>query len=103
METKLHRSAQRLSAVLTNVPDGIITADVKGYIQSFNPAAEDIFGYRSGEVFGKPVTVLMPQAYAEGHDEVVESYVALGVARFWGWVRVRLWGAGKMVTNSPST
>lgn len=84
MATKLHRSAHRLSAVLSNVPDGIITADVKGRIQSFNPAAEDIFGYGAGEVLGKPLTVLMPQAYAEAHDQAVKSYVQTGRSKILG-------------------
>ncbi|NJN96647.1 MAG: PAS domain S-box protein [Anaerolineales bacterium] len=54
-------STQRQS-VLDNAADGIITTDEKFIIESFNPAAERIFGYQAAEVIGQPMTMLVPEA-----------------------------------------
>src|SRR5262245_10204220 len=52
-------SAQR-QAVLDNAVDGILTCDEAGVIQSFNAAAERMFGYRAGEIVGRPIADIIP-------------------------------------------
>ena len=54
--------------------DGIITINEHRIIQSYNRAAEDIFGYTADEVIGENVNVLMPSPYREEHDGYVNSY-----------------------------
>lgn len=39
----------RAEAVVEHALDGIITLNEEGLVESFNPAAEQIFGYRGGE------------------------------------------------------
>jgi PAS domain S-box-containing protein len=43
------------------VVDGIITIDKEGIIETFNPAAERIFGYDADEVIGHKINMLMPE------------------------------------------
>ncbi|HIJ39254.1 MAG TPA: diguanylate cyclase, partial [Rhodospirillaceae bacterium] len=50
---------QRLEGIINTVADGIITVDDHGVIQTFNPAAEGIFGFRKEEVIGKNVRTLV--------------------------------------------
>jgi diguanylate cyclase (GGDEF)-like protein/PAS domain S-box-containing protein len=49
----------RTQAVLDSVADGIVTAGQDGLIESFNPAASTLFGYREDQVIGKPLADLI--------------------------------------------
>ena len=53
----LERSEARVRAIIDNTHAGLITLDSHGLIESFNPTAEKLFGYRSdiivGEYFSK--------------------------------------------------
>jgi diguanylate cyclase (GGDEF)-like protein/PAS domain S-box-containing protein len=46
-------------AVLDNVADGIVIAGLTGVIESLNPAARTLFGYRDEDVIGQPLTVMI--------------------------------------------
>jgi PAS domain S-box-containing protein len=83
-EKALEKSNATLRAVLDNVCDGIIVANQRGVIESFNSAAERIFGYRSGEALGQNVTLLMPEPYRNAHNGYIESYLETGKARIIG-------------------
>jgi diguanylate cyclase (GGDEF)-like protein/PAS domain S-box-containing protein len=51
---------QRLEGIINTVADGIVTVDDTGIIQTFNPAAESIFGFRKSEVVGRNIRSLIP-------------------------------------------
>ncbi len=57
----LRAREQRLEGVINTVADGIITVDDRGTIQTFNPAAESIFGFRKEEVIGRNLRSLIPE------------------------------------------
>ena len=80
----LHDREERLQGILDTVADGIVSADERGIIQSFNPAAEKIFGYAASEVIGKNLSILMPEPYAGDHDAYLEKYLATGQAKILG-------------------
>lgn len=67
-------NAALLDAVVKTSPDAIVTIDARGAIQSFNPAAEALFGYSEQEVMGVNVKVLMPQHFAAHHDDDLVRY-----------------------------
>jgi two-component system, LuxR family, sensor kinase FixL len=87
-EIALRESELRLRSILDTVPDGIIVIDERGIVQSFSPAAERLFGYRSGEVAGHNVSMLMPSPYKEAHDSFLERYLRTGERRIIGIGRV---------------
>ncbi len=74
----------RVRAILNSTADGIITMDESGTILSFNPSAEQMFGYQSEEVIGRNVTMLMPPAYREEHGDYLGRYLETGEARVIG-------------------
>ena len=77
-EQALRDREGRISAILENVVDGIITIDAQGSIEALNPAAERIFGYSEGEVQGKNVKLLMPEPYQSQHDGYLQNYLGGG-------------------------
>jgi len=49
-----------LAAIVVCAEDAIIRIDNNGIIQTWNPSAERLFGYRADEIIGRPITVLFP-------------------------------------------
>ena len=76
--------AARLRAILDTTVDGIVTIDEKAIIQSFNKAAERIFGYSAEEVIGQNVKILQPSPYREHHDEFLSNYLRTGIRKIIG-------------------
>jgi PAS domain S-box-containing protein len=80
----LRDSAERLRAILETAVEGIITIDECGVIESFNLAAEKIFGYKARKVIGKNVSILMPSPHREQHDAYLGNYLRTGHAKIIG-------------------
>jgi PAS domain S-box-containing protein len=73
-----------LHAIVDTVAEAIVTIDERGVIETFNPAAQRIFGYNTAEVLGQNVRMLMPEPYRSEHDGYLEHYLKTGEARVIG-------------------
>ncbi len=57
---ELTRSEARYRQLAEGSLDAIVATDRQGLITLFNPAAEQTFGYRSADVVGRPISLLIP-------------------------------------------
>ncbi|MDQ2918489.1 MAG: PAS domain S-box protein [Verrucomicrobiota bacterium] len=86
-EHELRDTASRLRGIVDTAVDGIITIDERGMVETMNPAAERIFGYKADEVVGRNVSMLMPEPYHSEHDGYLERYRKTGERRIIGMDR----------------
>jgi PAS domain S-box-containing protein len=86
-EEALRDNEARLHAVLDTAADGIITIDERGTIESFNQAAEKLFGYPAREAIGQNIGVLIPSPYREEYDRYLSDYRDTGERKILGMGR----------------
>jgi PAS domain S-box-containing protein len=80
----LQESERRFQAVFHTAQDAIVLANHQGRIMSWNPAAESMFGYMAEEIFGQPLTLIMPTRFREAHIKGMERLQMTGEARVLG-------------------
>ncbi|HEX4975073.1 MAG TPA: PAS domain S-box protein, partial [Pseudomonadales bacterium] len=83
-EEHLNEQKTAQTLILNNLADAVITTDQLGLVQSFNAAAEKIFGYSSDELIGQPITLLMTSPDATHHDRYVGNYINTGKSKIIG-------------------
>jgi diguanylate cyclase (GGDEF)-like protein/PAS domain S-box-containing protein len=81
LENEVAAQTKRLSSVIDNIVDGVITISERGNIESLNPSAMRIFGYSEQDVLGKNVKMLMPEPYHSEHDGYLDNYITTGIKK----------------------
>ena len=83
-EQALRDSEARTTTIVRTLADAIITIDERSIIESANPAAESLFGYRESEIIGKKLNMLMPEPFTSNHDRYVRKYLKTGKGKIIG-------------------
>lgn len=79
IERELAVSQARKTAILESALDAILTIDGAGKVISFNPAAEQMFGYPRTEAMGRELAeLIIPQTLREDHRRGLAHYLATG-------------------------
>ncbi len=73
-----------LEALFMFATEGILVADDSGEIVRINPATEKMFGYKSHELLGKKVEVLIPKKHSHNHVKHRTQYQEKPRARSMG-------------------
>lgn len=73
-ELEIENTAQRLNAIFDSSVEGIITISESGKIESFNQAAEDIFGYSGNELLGSNISSLVHETHCDSNNFYVSNY-----------------------------
>ena len=96
---RLRRSEQLASeasaknaAIMHAAGDAIVTIDHLGHMLAVNDAAHRIFGYADGELAGRKVAMLMPEASRAAHEHGLARVVAGGTPRLVGVSNVQVRG-----------
>ena len=78
-EEKLKKSEERARIIIQNALDAAIGIDQNGNIHSWNPQAEQIFGWLSKEAIGRRLSeLIIPKQYAKAHDEGLRHFLSTG-------------------------
>ena len=80
-ERETSEREQYLRLLIANVVDAIIIIDTRGIIETFNHAAEDMFGYGEQEVLGHNLSMLMPEPHRAAHNGYLRDYEKRGEGR----------------------
>jgi two-component system, LuxR family, sensor kinase FixL len=81
---ELDDQKRRLHSIVDTAVDAIVIIDEHGVIESFNPAAERMFGYTAAEMLGENINRLMPQPFAHEHTGYIQRYLRTGRAKIIG-------------------
>lgn len=84
MSKQLTLNGSNLRSILDGMVEGVIIINDRGIILSFNKSAETIFGYKTDEVFGQNVSMLMPDPDRKNHDKYLKRFVTTGDAHIIG-------------------
>jgi PAS domain S-box-containing protein len=83
--TERRQNEQRLSyqvMLLENVSDAIISTSMSNVIQSWNRAAETVYGWKAEEVIGKKLNEIVPTEFDnESEDFIRQQYIVRGYWR----------------------
>lgn len=63
----------RLAAIIESATDAIIGKSLQGTIQSWNPAAERMFGYTAAEITGRHISVLIPEPMRAEEERIMRQ------------------------------
>jgi two-component system sensor kinase FixL len=88
MEEELRAGNERLQLLLGSLPDAMIVIGEDGVMESFNAAAERLFGYSAEEAVGRNVSILMPAPDSDRHDSYITRYAQKNEKRIIGIGRV---------------
>ncbi|HKJ66902.1 MAG TPA: ATP-binding protein [bacterium] len=71
---RLAQTEEKYKQIFDNAPDALITIDNNNRITSWNRGAEQIFGWKQGEIIGKSVSTLIPHDLMEVGELLCLAY-----------------------------
>ena len=86
--TERKRAEAWLQGFINSTQDAVMSIGSDGRIKTFNPAAEEMFGYGREEIAGQSVTLLMPEPHASKHSDYIARYEKTGQASAIGRNRI---------------
>lgn len=84
--TEVQIETEAFHAVIVGTAlDAIVVVDEEGLVMDFNPAAEQIFGYRREEAIGRSISeLIIPPEHRAAHAAGMRSYLTSGASRVIG-------------------
>ncbi len=78
--TALREREQRISAIMDNIGEGLITIDEMGCIESANRMTATMLGYGADELIGQNVSLIVPQFYDDERGSYLKQHREAGEA-----------------------
>lgn len=94
--------AARLASIVDNSFDAIVSKDLNSIIQTWNGAAERLFGYTAEEAIGKSVLMLIPSNLASEEEDIIARLRAGERVESYDTIRLRKDGTSISVSLTIS-
>lgn len=75
---------RRFAQMFESMPLGVVVVDARGRIAQANTTLAGQFGWSVEEMIGRPLAMLLPERYREGHDTHIAQYAHAPHARMMG-------------------
>lgn len=95
---KAQEKQNLLASIINQSNDAIISKTLEGVITSWNPGAENIYGYYQEEIIGQPISRLIPNDLLHEEDEILSEIKSGKVVNH--YVTRRLRKDGKLIDIS---
>ena len=81
--SRLSDQESHMHAIVDHAAEAVIVVDQNREIKTFNPAAEELFGYYGYEVHGQPLSMLLPDIFThyDGHGLLQKEQESCGLHR----------------------
>ena len=93
---------QQIASIVESSDDAIVSKDLDGVITTWNKGAEQIFGYKTDEVIGKPILILIPPDRLDEERTILERIRRGERIEHYETVRVRKDGSSIDISLSVS-
>ncbi len=70
---KLEQQAKHFESIVKSSEDAIISKTLEGIVISWNPGAENLFGYSAQEMIGRPMLVVFPPDRVHEEEQILEK------------------------------
>jgi diguanylate cyclase (GGDEF)-like protein/PAS domain S-box-containing protein len=74
------QSSEHLQVILDHIKDVVLAVDAEGFIRTFNPTGERVFGYAESEVAGERIDRLIPEICIASDETVPEALARLAAS-----------------------
>ncbi|NOZ75105.1 MAG: PAS domain S-box protein [FCB group bacterium] len=82
--SKLKESEEKFRSITNSAVDAIISINSEGFIQTWNQAAKNMFGYTSSEMINKNLLNIIPGKYKDKHKHAITHLSTTGQPRLVG-------------------
>jgi PAS domain S-box-containing protein len=93
---------RHLAAIIESSDDAIVSKDLNGIVQSWNKAAERIFGYTAEEIVGKSILTIIPGEFHSEEPRILATLAAGGKIDHYETQRLRKDGSRVWVSLTIS-
>jgi PAS domain S-box-containing protein len=83
----------KLAAIVESSDDAVVSKDLTGLIQTWNAAAQRIFGFTPEEAIGRPITIIIPPELRDEEKEIIKRLKKGERIEHFETIRVNKWGA----------